>query len=78
VQEPAFYAYAAPEPQGFTSARVSPAAAYYSTDFSEFILPYDAVRTANVPADTLQAFLASTYDAGANLAAWNRSELERP
>ncbi|MGE5816335.1 MAG: DUF5996 family protein [Acidobacteriota bacterium] len=77
VREPAFYAYSAPEPQGFNSARIGPAAAYYSKDFSEFILPYDAVRTAASPADDLRSFLVSTYEAGANLAGWSRSELER-
>jgi hypothetical protein len=43
-----------------------------------FILPYDAVRTAPSPVDTLLAFLNSTYDAAANLAAWDRPALERP
>src|SRR5207245_10028259 len=39
IQEPAFYAYAAPEPPGFNRARVKPSAAFYSKDMSEFILP---------------------------------------
>ena len=77
VQEPAFYAYAAPEPEGFAGAAVAPAAAFYSRDFSEFILPYDAVRRAPSPEDDLRAFLHSTYDAGANLGRWPRQELER-
>jgi hypothetical protein len=77
VQEPAFYAYAAPEPAGFKDAAVRPAAASYSRDFSEFILPYEAVRGARSPAAELTAFLESTYDAGADLAGWNRAELER-
>jgi hypothetical protein len=77
VQEPAFYAYAAPEPEGFSDASVEPAGAFYSKDFSEFILPYDAVRTSASPADALLAFLGSTYESGATLAGWNRPELER-
>jgi hypothetical protein len=77
IREPAFYAYAAPEPQGFRDAPVRPAAAFYSTDFSEFILPYEAVRTAASPAAELTAFLDSTYDDAAKLANWNRGELER-
>jgi hypothetical protein len=77
IAEPAFYAYAAPEPAGLKQAAVRPAAAFYSADFNEFILPYDAVRTAPVPADDLTAFLASTYDAAALLAGWDRAELER-
>jgi hypothetical protein len=77
VSEPAFYAYAAPEPPGFRTAKVQPAAAFYSGDFSEFILPYEAVRTASSPEADLTAFLASTYDAGADLAGWDRLQLER-
>jgi hypothetical protein len=77
IAQPAFYAYAAPEPPGLKTAAVQPAAAYYSTELNEFILPYEAVRTAASPADDLTAFLSSTYDAAATLAAWNRAELER-
>jgi hypothetical protein len=77
ISYPAFYAYAAPEPAGFGGAAVRPAAAFYSADFKEFILPYEAVRTAPSPESDLHAFLTTTYDAGANLAKWNRSELER-
>ena len=77
VQEPAFYAYAAPEPAGLKSAMVRPAAAYYHQELSEFILPYEAVREAASPPDELTAFLESTYDAAAELAGWNRSALER-
>ena len=77
VTEPAFYAYAAPEPAGFKDASVHPAAAFYSTDFSDFILPYEAVRTAKSPHEDLKAFLTSTYNAAADLAQWNRAELER-
>ena len=77
VQQPAFYAYAAPEPAGFKDAVVRPAAAFYSKDLSEFILPYEAVRTATSPAADLGAFLESTYDRAATLAEWNSAELER-
>ena len=77
VLEPAFYAYAAPEPAGLKTTRVKPAAAYYHTELSEFILPYDAVRASSDPAAELTSFLESTYDAAAALAGWNRSALER-
>jgi len=77
ITEPAFYAYAAPEPAGFKNAPVEPAAAFYSPDFSEFILPYDAVRTAPSPEDALYRFLRTTYDAAATLAKWDRAVLER-
>jgi hypothetical protein len=77
VQEPAFYAYAAPEPAGLKTAAVQPAAAAYNHELSEFILPYEAVRTARAPAADLMGFLRSTYDAAATLARWERAELER-
>jgi uncharacterized protein DUF5996 len=77
VNDPAFYAYAAPEPNGFKKAAVKPAAAFYSKDFNEFILPYEPVRTAASPEDELRAFLDSTYDAGAKLGKWDRKALER-
>jgi len=72
----AFYSYAYPEPAGFAEAPVKPGAAFYSTDFREFILPYDAVRQAPSPDDTLLDFLQTTYDAAANLGQWNRAALE--
>ena len=43
----------------------------------EFILPYEAVRTADDPDAALMAFLQSTYEAAADLAGWDRSTLER-
>ena len=54
-----------------------PAAAYYNRDLNEFILPYEAVRRSASPSADLTAFLESTYAAGADLAGWNRPELER-
>jgi hypothetical protein len=77
VDEPAFYAYAAPEPAALKTARIEPAAAFYSTELSEFLLPYEAVRTAAQPERDLRAFLTSTYDAAAQLAQWDRANLER-
>jgi hypothetical protein len=77
MDEPAFYAYATPEPGGFKTARVEPAAAFYSKDFSEYFLPYDAVRTAASPEAALYAFLRTTYDAAATLGGWDRASLER-
>jgi hypothetical protein len=77
IAYPAYYSYAYPEPPGFAQAPVEPAAAFYSTDLREFLLPYDAVRTAASPDDALLAFLQSTYEAAANAAAWDRRAVER-
>ena len=54
----AFYSYAYPEPAGFSGAPVRPDAAFYSADFREFVLPYDVVRQAEAPDQTLLDFLA--------------------
>ena len=73
----AFYAYAYPEPAGFADAAILPPGAFYSKDFGEFILPYDAVREAQAPRELLLDFLESTYAAAANLGNWDRAALER-
>ena len=77
LDEAAFYAYAYPEPAGLPQAAVRPAAAYYHPVLREFILPYDAVRTADDPDAVLGEFLQSTYEAAAELAGWDRGALER-
>jgi hypothetical protein len=76
IEYPAFYSYAYPEPPGFASASVRPREAFYSDALHEFILPYDAVRTAKDPDGVLMDFLMSTYDAAASLGKWDRSSLE--
>jgi Family of unknown function (DUF5996) len=74
---PAFYAYAYPEPEGFKAYPIQPSQAYYNTQLGDFILPYEAVRTAASPDEVLLAFLQTTYEAEANLAKWDRTSLER-
>jgi Family of unknown function (DUF5996) len=74
----AFYAYASPQPAGFASAPVLPSAASYNDQLGEFLLRYDDMRTADRPEQALLDFFSSTYEAGANLAAWDRQSLERP
>lgn len=75
--EAAFYAYAAPEPDGFKTIEIRPEKAFYSTEMNEFFLMYEDVRRSPSAKEDLMSFLTSTYDAGANLAKWNRRELER-
>jgi hypothetical protein len=78
VLEPAFYAYAVPEPPGLKDAPVQPAEAYYHRELGEFLLPYAAVRRAPDPDRALQQFVDSTYEKAATLAGWDRAALERP
>jgi hypothetical protein len=74
---PVFYAYAYPEPDGFKSAAIGPAAAEYHTGLGEFVLHYEEVRRAASPDETLLEFLQSSYEAAADLGKWDRPALER-
>jgi hypothetical protein len=76
IDYPAFYSYSYPEPAGFRATKVRPDAAFFSEALGEFILPYDAVRTAAQPEQALLEFLQSTYEAAANAAKWDRDALE--
>src|SRR5437016_3271174 len=78
VDYPAFYSYAYPAPDGFSAAKVRPDAAFFSQELGEFILPYEAVRTAADPDATLLAFLQSSYQAAADAGKWDRDALECP
>jgi hypothetical protein len=71
----AFYSYAYPEPKGFRDRRISQGA-YFEPTLGEFILPYDAVRTATDPEALLLDFLSTTYVAAAECASWDRASLE--
>jgi len=75
--QPAYYAYMYPVLPGIESAPIHPAQAYFDRQLGEFILPYDEVRKADNPSEMLLEFLQSAYDAGADLAGWDRSSLER-
>ncbi len=75
--EAAFYAYAYPSPPGFSNYPVQPEAAYFHDKLGEFILPYESVRAAANPPQTLLSFLQTTYEAAATLSDWDRLALER-
>jgi hypothetical protein len=76
--EAAFYSYAYPPPEGFAAAQVAPAAAFWSKDLGEFLLPYAAMRAEADPDAALMSFLQSTYVAAADLGKWDRAGLECP
>ena len=71
----AFYSYAYPEPVGFRSRPVTPRS-YFEETLGLFVLPYDAVRSAENPEALLLDFLDTTYAAAAEAGGWDRAGLE--
>ncbi len=77
IQEPAFYSYTAPAPEGLDQQPIRPRSAAYDKTVSEFLFRYDDVRKDPSPENALMEFLQSSYEAGAKLARWDRAALER-
>ena len=78
ILEAAFYAYASPEPEGFsTSPDIRPRQAFYNTPTKGYILKYEDVRRAESPDQMVLDFFESTYDVGSSLGLWDRKSLER-
>ncbi len=78
IDDAAFYSYAYPTPDGFAQAKVAPTDAAFDASLGEYLLPYEAVRTAADPEHTLLDFLQTTYEAAASCANWDRPALECP
>ena len=77
VRDAALYCYAAPEPQGFSEARLKPKDAFYSKQLGEFLLMFEDVRKSPSPSSAVFDFCQSAYDAGSTLGNWDRKALER-
>ena len=79
--EAAFYSYTTPEPAGLpdtiSQGKIAPGQTFYSAEMKEFFLPYDSLRNSGSPEKALMDFCQTTYEAGANLANWDRASLER-
>lgn len=76
VAEPAFYAYAYPEPAGCPTAPIRPHGARYDPALREWIYPYDLARASESPDGAVLDFFQSTYEAAATLGGWERRNLE--
>ena len=63
---------------GVSSAPVRPSFALYRHEISNFILPYERVRTMAAPDDVVLDFFQAAYAAAADLGAWDRLALDRP
>jgi hypothetical protein len=72
----AFYAYAAPVPKGLDKVVLSGKGAF-NPALGEFLLDYAEARQAADPAREVLRFLQDTYSAAADLANWDRANLDR-
>ena len=70
-RQAAFYSYAYPSPAGFDTASIQPAGAFWAKELGEWLLPYEAVRSAADPDTALLQFLQSTWRAAADLGRWD-------
>jgi len=79
VPEPAFYAYAAPEPAGLTEEPLRPAPARWvdSRGAHLALLRYDDARAAADPRATVLDFYESAYVGAATRAGWDLDALRR-
>jgi Family of unknown function (DUF5996) len=77
VREPTYYSYTFPEPPGLRDRALAPAQAFWADQGAGSLarLPYEVVRTAADPRQTLLEFLESAYEAGADAAGWDRAAL---
>lgn len=72
---PFFFGYIYPQPEGAEGLPVQPAQASWSTQLSEWVLPYESVRGSKNPEATLDAFIDSIYELCFTSAGWNRAAL---
>ncbi|MBL6448042.1 hypothetical protein JMN32_17120 [Fulvivirga sp. 29W222] len=80
VQEPMYYSYTYPSPEGIDQEVLKPDAAKWmdSNGSPMVLLTYEYVKNAKDPAGAVLSFLESAYQAGAKRAGWNLEELKVP
>jgi hypothetical protein len=72
---PFFYGYIYPQPANAARLPIAPATAAWSETVHEWVLPYDALRSAADPAAELYAFLDAIYALCGSAAGWDRAAL---
>jgi hypothetical protein len=72
----AFYAYAAPVPEALNKV-VLQGRGSFNQSMGEFILDYADVQKGPNPAETVLQFLEETYSVTADVAGWDRKNLDR-
>ncbi|MHB8234793.1 MAG: DUF5996 family protein [Solirubrobacteraceae bacterium] len=68
----AFYAYAHPSPDGFSKAKLAPAAARWDDALGEFVLDWDDVRTAENPHAAALEFARSAFRHACAVCGWDK------
>ncbi len=71
--KPFFYGYIYPQPADAAARPVAPAEASWSATLNEWVLPYDAVRSARDPEGAIEAFLDAIYEICFTQAGWDRA-----
>ena len=69
--QPAFFAFAAPTPEGFNAATLSPSAAHWDKGLGEYVLNWDDVRSAPDPRRTALEFGRSAILHSCNVCGWD-------
>jgi hypothetical protein len=69
--QPAFFAYLYPAAEALEGSAIQPHEAGWDKQLGEFILPYDAVRSAPDPGEEVRRFLDSTYETCARAGEWS-------
>ena len=77
IAEPAFYAYAYPEPAGYAERPVRPAGARYDQGRGSSSCPTRPCAAPPRPTKRCCEFFQSTYEAAADLGRWDRAALDR-
>jgi hypothetical protein len=67
----AFYAYAHPAPDGFEDADLSPDAARWETELSEYLLDWDDIRTSSDPFGLALEFASSAFRHACAVCDWD-------
>jgi hypothetical protein len=71
IQEPAFFAYGYPQPDGIEHAAIAPEPAFWSHEHRLLLLRYDDVRATPDPRRAIRDFFDSAYAACSSLMNWN-------
>jgi hypothetical protein len=69
----AFYAYAHPAPEGFSSGTIDPTAARWDGGLGEYILDWDDVRSSTRPRATALAFARSVFEHACQVCDWDEA-----